>query len=119
MQIVVSEETGRPYQESAFQHEFARIRAASGLPVDLQFRDLRRTLATALGAAGCTDDEIRAITGHTTREVVAVYVRPDHAFAQGAMKKLEGAKRAQDRRMKLDASNKSIQLAAGKKPASA
>jgi len=119
VQIVVSEQTGRPYQESAFQHEFARIRTAAALPNDLQFRDLRRTLATALGAAGCTDDEIRAITGHTTREVVAVYVRPDHTFAQGAMKKLEGAKRAQDRRTKLDASNKSIQLLAGKKPVSA
>jgi integrase len=97
VQVVVSEATGRPYQEGAFQHEFARIRAAAGLPGDLQFRDLRRTLATALGAAGCTDDQIRAITGHQTREVVAVYVRPDRTFAEGAMKRLEGAKRALSR----------------------
>lgn len=90
-QIVVSETTGAPYQESAFQHLFAEIRAAAGLPADLQFRDLRRTLATALGAAGCTDDQIRAITGHKTRAVVAVYVRPDDTFAQGAMKRLQGA----------------------------
>lgn len=92
-QIVVSEATGRPYQESDFQHRFAEIRDRAGLPRDLQFRDLRRTLATALGAAGCTDDQIRAITGHKTRSVVAVYVRPDRTFAEGAMERLERARK--------------------------
>lgn len=87
-QIVVSEATKAPYQESAFQHLFADIRALAELPADLQFRDLRRTLATALGAAGCTDDQIRAVTGHKTRSVVAVYVRPDHTYAEGAIRRL-------------------------------
>jgi integrase len=92
-QMVVSENTGRPYQESDFQHRFAEIRDSAGLPADLQFRDLRRTLATALGAAGCTDDQIRAITGHQTREVVAVYVRPNDAFAKAAMGRLQRARK--------------------------
>lgn len=92
-QIVVSEMTGRPYKESDFQHTFAGIRAEAELPADLQYRDLRRTLATALGAAGCTDDQIRAVTGHKTRAVVAVYVRPDRTFATGAMDRLEKARR--------------------------
>ena len=92
-QIVVSENTGRPYAESDFQHTFAEIRSRAGLGTDVQFRDLRRTLATALGAAGCTDDQIRAITGHKTRSVVAVYVRPDTTFAKGAMKRLKQAQR--------------------------
>jgi integrase len=92
-QIVVSEVTGRLSKASDFQHIFAAIRAAAGLPTDLQYRDLRRTLATALGAAGCTDDEIRAITGHKTRAVVAVYVRPNGTFATGAMDRLEKARR--------------------------
>lgn len=91
-QIVVSEVTRRPYTESQFQHTFARIRAAAGLPDDLQFRDLRRTVATALGAAGCTDDQIRAVTGHITRGVVAVYVRPDTTFATAAMDRLRRAR---------------------------
>lgn len=90
--MVVSEVTRRPYAESDFQHTFARIRDGAGLPASLQFRDLRRTLATALGAAGCTDDQIRAVTGHKTREVVGVYVLPDRTFAQGAMDRLEGAR---------------------------
>ena len=92
-QMVVSENTGRPYQESDFQHTFAEIRDGAGMPADLQFRDLRRTLATALGAAGCTDDQISAITGHQTREVVAVYVRPNDAFAKGAMGRLQRARK--------------------------
>ena len=91
--MVVSENTGRPYQESDFQHTFAEIRNGAGLPVDLQFRDLRRSLATALGAAGCTDDQIRSITGHQTREVVSIYVRPNDAFAKSAMGRLKRAQR--------------------------
>jgi hypothetical protein len=92
-QIVVSENTDRPYKESDFQHTFAEIRDAAGLPANLQFRDLRRTMATALGAAGCTDDQIRSITGHKTREVVGVYVLPDTRFAEGAMRRLRRAQR--------------------------
>ena len=87
-QMVVNEVTKRPFEESAFQHLFAEIRTKAGLPADLQFRDLRRTMATALGAAGCTDDQIRSITGHKTRNVVAVYVRPDNDFAEAAIKRL-------------------------------
>ncbi len=90
-QIVVSETTKKPYQESDFQHTFAEIREKAGLPKDLQYRDLRRTLATALGAAGCSDDQMRAITGHKTREVVGVYVRPDQTFAKGAFQRLQRA----------------------------
>ena len=47
-QMVVSENTHRPYQESDFQHAFAEMRNGAGSPSDLQFRDLRLTLATAL-----------------------------------------------------------------------
>jgi integrase len=64
-QIVVSEETGRPYLESAFEDEFARIRALAGLLRERQFRDLMHTFATAL-TAGCTVHETQATTGHKT-----------------------------------------------------
>jgi integrase len=93
VQIIVSEGTGKPYVESDFQHRFAKLRAIAGLPADLQFRLLRHTVATALGAAGCTDDQIRAITGHLTRSVVARYVQPNQEFADGAMKRLQRARR--------------------------
>lgn len=91
-QMVVSENTGRPYQESDFQHTFAEIRAYAGLPADLQYRDLRRTFLTDLGRAGCTDDQLRSVSGHTTRNVVSVYVQPDTTFAERAMVRLQEAR---------------------------
>ncbi|CCC96864.1 phage integrase family protein [Azospirillum brasilense] len=87
VQVIVSEATGRPYAKFHFVHEFSRVRALAGLPTDLQFRDLRRTAATELGAAGATDDEIRSVTGHRSRGVVAVYVQPDGRMAESAQKK--------------------------------
>ncbi len=73
---------------------------------DVQFRDLRRTLATALGAAGCTDDQIRAITGHKTRSVVAVYVRPDTHVCKGGNEAAKTGTAEQE----LNVFNKSVQL---------
>jgi integrase len=93
VQMVVSENTGRPCRAPDFQHTFADIRGKAGLPDDLQYRDLRRTLATAPGAAGRSEDQIRSITGHRTREVLKVYVRPDDTFAKGAMGRLQRARR--------------------------
>ena len=92
--MVVSEVTKRPYGESAFQHTFARVRTKAGLPDDLQYRDLRRTLATALGAAGCTVGEIQAITGHKTLGILTTYMQTDDRFAKAAMDKLERARLA-------------------------
>ncbi|HUC18891.1 MAG TPA: hypothetical protein VMA37_14515 [Acetobacteraceae bacterium] len=54
-----------------------------------KFTDLRRTMATNLGAAGCTDDQIWAITRHRARKVVKVHVRPDRTFAEQAIRRLK------------------------------
>lgn len=86
--ILVNEATGRPWIATSTRHKaFAAIRAAAGLPRHLQFADLRRTALTDLGAAGATDDEIRAVSRHKTRGVVAVYVRPDHRYVEAAQAK--------------------------------
>lgn len=90
--VVMNERTGKAYGAVTFGHLFKELRTRAGLPDDLQFRDLRRTAATELGAAGATDDEIRAVTGHRNRNVVAVYVRPDGRMAaagQAKRRKLE------------------------------
>jgi integrase len=87
--FVVSEETGRPYKATNFQHTFRRICRAAGLPDKRLFMNLRHTVATMLGEAGCTDDEIRAITGHLDRAVVARYLKPNTAMAKSAIAKLE------------------------------
>lgn len=92
--VIVSEATKRPYKEDHFRHEFARIRDLAGLPKDLRFQDLRRTAATELGAAGATDDQLRAVTGHRSRGVVAVYVRPDSSYSREAQRKREENRKA-------------------------
>lgn len=85
--VIVAEGTGQPYKRYHFQHEFARIREAAGLPKGLQFRDIRRTMATEQGSGGATDDQIRASTGHRTRNQVAAYVVPNREMAEAAQKK--------------------------------
>ena len=96
VQVVVSEATLKPYKQDHFRHEFSHIRRAAGLPNHLQFRDLRRTAATELGAAGATDDELRAQTGHLSRGVVGVYVVPTEGMAVTAQSK-RAAKRKMSR----------------------
>jgi hypothetical protein len=52
VQMMISENTERPYREGDFQHTFAELRDAAGLTEDLQFRDLRRTLANRTWCGG-------------------------------------------------------------------
>jgi integrase len=87
--FVISEATGAPYRSSAFMGLFRKICRAGGLSDERQFRDLRHTMATMLGEAGCSDEEIRAITGHSDRAVVARYVKPNTVMARSAIAKLE------------------------------
>ena len=88
--IVLCETTGRPYDNRLYSKYAAKIREAAGLPTTLQLRDLRRTGATELAEAGCTEDELRSVTGHMSRNVLNVYVRPTKKLASKAMSKRFG-----------------------------
>jgi len=68
----------------------ARIRKSAGLPDELRMSDLRRTGATEMAEAGCTEDELRATTGHRSRDVLASYVRPTRKLAAGGINKRFG-----------------------------
>lgn len=85
--IAICETTGKPYSKDLLVKYFARVRKASGVPSHLQLRDLRRTGATEMAEAGCTEDELRAVTGHQSREILATYVRPTVKLAQSAINK--------------------------------
>lgn len=85
--IFTTEARGRAYTVRELERRVQAAKAAAGIRPELQFRDLRRTAATEAGAAGATDDEIRALTGHRNRSVVAVYVRPDDRMAKAAQDK--------------------------------
>jgi len=93
--IVVGEHTGRPYDRRLYNKWVARVRTAAGLPNDLQLRDLRRTGATEMAEAGCTEDELRSVTGHQSRDVLSIYVRPTvRLAASGVNKRFAGLKEA-------------------------
>ena len=85
--IAICETTGKPYSKDLLVKYFARVRKQSGIPTHLQLRDLRRTGATEMAEAGCTEDELRAVTGHQSREILATYVRPTMKLATSAINK--------------------------------
>jgi integrase len=81
---------GRAYLKDNFTHRFRDICRAAGIPDELQFRDLRRTTATELAAAGSTAAEIAAVTGHSigrSQKILDTYVRTNEAMARNAQAK--------------------------------
>lgn len=85
--IVLCEATGRPYDRFLYAKYARKIRDAAGLSSELQIRDLRRTGATEMAEAGCTEDELRSVTGHQSRDVLSIYVRPTRKLAQAGVSK--------------------------------
>lgn len=88
--ICASERSGKGYDRFAAYKLVARLRKSAGLPNHLQLRDLRRTGATEMAEAGCTEDELRSVTGHKGRGVLNTYVRPTRKLAAGGMNKRFG-----------------------------
>jgi len=85
--IAIYEGTGRPYDRRLFARYAAKVRNAAELPDHLQIRDLRRTGATEMAEAGCTEDELRSVTGHKSRDVLSIYVRPTVKLAASGINK--------------------------------
>ena len=89
VQILVSEATGRPYNDDHFRHVFAYDRARLGLRPELQFRDLRRTGAVTLARLGETPQRIAALGGWnitTTQDILKVYIPLDEEMATAAVR---------------------------------
>jgi integrase len=85
--IAPYEVTGQQYSERLYRKKAAFIRSKAGLPEELKLSDLRRSGATVLGESGCSEDEIRSITGHKSRQIVSTYVVPTSAMAAAAQQK--------------------------------
>lgn len=81
------ERTKAPYSDRLRNKVYHRVRDKAGLPDDLNFYDLRRTAATEMGNANCTEDEIRAVTGHVSRQIVSTYVNTTAKMAANAQAK--------------------------------
>lgn len=85
--IIIYEATNKPYDRRLYAKVAARVRNAAGLPEHLQIRDLRRTGATEMAESGCTEDELRSVTGHQSRDVLSTYVRPTKRLAEAGIQK--------------------------------
>ncbi len=77
--ILVNERTGRAWSPHSFHHAFAEVRtkAKDWCPslAGRQFMLLRHTAIARLAEAGCTTEEISAISGHTLQSVVLILER--------------------------------------------
>jgi integrase len=87
MVIVIDERTEQPYTLHNLSKAFNEVRDAAGLPSEYQARDMRRAGMDETGDAGATDDELRALSGHKSRNVVHVYVKPNRKKAANALAK--------------------------------
>jgi integrase len=88
--IMLTTRSGRPFKPDHFRHEWRKAILAAGLN-GLTFHGLRHTAAERLAEAGCTDQEIAAVTGHRSAAMVRHYTRQANKrkLARAAIAKLE------------------------------
>ena len=79
----------RPYLcRRLYNNHLDIVRKAAQLPSKLKMSDLRRTGATEMAESGCTNAELRSVTGHKTMDVLSIYVRhTDKLAATGQSKR--------------------------------
>jgi integrase len=85
--IVPNDSTGRGHNRSSYNTNLSRIRDKCGLSSNLKMADLRRTGATEMAESNCTEDELRAVTGHKSRGMLETYVRPTRRMARSGINK--------------------------------
>src|SRR5262249_48381600 len=85
---------GKAFDSVYFGAWFADAIEAAGLPEDCGLHGLRKTAARRLAEAGCSEEQIRAITGHATRRMVVYYTKGanQRTLASAAILKLENSK---------------------------
>ncbi len=66
---------GKAFDPVYFGAWFADAISKAGLPDDCVLHGLRKTAARQLAEAGCSEQEIQAITGHATSRMVAHYTK--------------------------------------------
>jgi len=81
---------GRPYKKDNFPHRFRDICRAAGIPDDLQFRDIRRTVVTEVAEGEGTSSEMAATTGHSiahSQRILDTYTVKTEGMARNAKAK--------------------------------
>ena len=85
--------TGKPYGGSSFSEQFRNWCDAAGLPARCKPHGLRKAACRRLAEAGCSANEIMAISGHTTmKKIVRYTVAADQArLARNAVTRMRSA----------------------------
>jgi hypothetical protein len=79
-----------PWKADYFRHRVAAIRAAAGIAFEAKFSGLRHGGSTESGNADLTDSQIRALSGHNTAAMTALYTKQTMRQRRvGARKRLE------------------------------
>jgi len=79
-----------PWKADYFRHRVAAIRAAAAISFDAKFMGLRHGGSTESGNADLTDSQIRALSGHNTTAMTALYTKQTMRQRRaGARKRLE------------------------------
>jgi integrase len=85
---------GKAFDPVYFGAWFADAIEAAGLPDDCVLHGLRKTAARRLADAECSEEQIKAITGHVTSRMAAQYTKGTNQrrLASAAISKLENSK---------------------------
>ena len=67
--------TGKPFAPGAFTNWFGTLCRAAGLPLGLSAHGLRKAMCRRLAEAGCSANQIAAISGHATLREVGRYTK--------------------------------------------
>ena len=90
--VILTTPTGRSFKIDHFRHTMRAAYQAAGLPSEATTHGLRYTAATVLRELGCDWEEIAAITGHSTVQMVRKYTR-QRRIAEVTIARLDDARR--------------------------
>jgi integrase len=82
--IVQYEKTNKGYDNRKYNFIASKIRKQCMLPEKLKMKFLRHSGATVLGENGATEDQISAVTGHKSRQMLNIYVKKTKRLASSA-----------------------------------
>jgi integrase len=93
---VLTTKNARPWNVHTFRHEFKVACRSVGLPDELRFHDLRGSALKAFADAGCSELELRAISGHSMKSLpgaLGSYIDAWRSLAQSAVAKRQNVNR--------------------------
>ena len=93
--VILTTRSGRPWKQTHYEHEVAKLVKACGL-TGYSLHGLRKNATENLFEAGCTPQQVQAITGHASLQMLEFYGKGanQRRMASAAITKLEQYKNA-------------------------